>query len=529
MSARRNLAAQPLGKTVGSRDDVDFPPLPATDNGPDDETEHSSIVPLQRKISGAYYTPDVVAAALCRWAVRSDSDLLLDPACGDGRFIARQPNSIGVDQELVAVLAAVERAPRARVYHADFFSWAAEANDRFDCVVGNPPFIRYQRFTAETRSRALALAAKNGAVFSRLTSAWAPFLVVAASLLRNGGRAAFVVPAEIGHAPYAVPVLEYFTQNFALVQVIAIRKKLFPNLSEDCWLLYAEDFGARTDEILFSAVESFYPTMDPPSVSYRVSLSEWRNTWKRRLRPLLLPREVRRLYQYVATRPTTKRFSDLASIGIGYVSGGNDFFHIRPSKANELALPASLLQPTLRNSRYLVGASVSFDLVERWQQSDEPVLLLNIPKHLKEVPKSVSRYLNSEEGEAIRWGYKCRNREPWYSVPDVHVPEFFLTYLSGRQVSLVHNDARITCTNALHYVRLKEQRFSSYIASAWRQPFTQLSCEVEGHPLGGGVLKLEPREAGAVLLTSASDLPESAVTEGLSIIRSWRHCSGGTS
>jgi adenine-specific DNA-methyltransferase len=34
------------------------------------------------------------------------------------------------------------------------------------------------------------------------------FLVTTASLLKQGGRLAFVVPAEIGHAPYAAPLVE---------------------------------------------------------------------------------------------------------------------------------------------------------------------------------------------------------------------------------------------------------------------------------------------------------------------------------
>jgi len=45
---------------------------------------------------------------------------------------------------------------------------------------------------------------------------------------------AFVVPAEIGHAPYVTPVIRHMATNFDLVQVIAVREKLFPELSEDC-------------------------------------------------------------------------------------------------------------------------------------------------------------------------------------------------------------------------------------------------------------------------------------------------------
>ena len=40
------------------------------------------------KVLGAVYTPPRVAAALTRWAVRSGSDTVLDPSCGEGVFVS---------------------------------------------------------------------------------------------------------------------------------------------------------------------------------------------------------------------------------------------------------------------------------------------------------------------------------------------------------------------------------------------------------------------------------------------------------
>ena len=191
-----------------------------------------------RKEAGGYYTPERVAATLVRWVVREETDRLLDPSCGDGRFICRHPNSIGVEREAAAASAARERAPRAFVHEGDFFAWAADTGERFECAAGNPPFIRYQTFKGEVRARAMRLCASLGAVFSGLASSWAPFLAAAAGLLKPGGRLAFVVPAEIGHATYAAPLLDYLAERFEAVHVIAVREKLFPKLSEDCWLLH---------------------------------------------------------------------------------------------------------------------------------------------------------------------------------------------------------------------------------------------------------------------------------------------------
>jgi adenine-specific DNA-methyltransferase len=486
----------------------------------------AQILPLARKVNGAYYTPDDVARSLTSWVIRSASDRLLDPACGDGRFIAEHRSSVGVDQDPIATSLAGNRAPQAVVHTADLFEWAASTTTRFDCAVGNPPFIRYQHFKGETRERALSLCGKLGVTFSGLTSSWAHFLVAAASLLRPGGRMAFVVPAEIGHAPYAAPLLEYLVHHFGVVHVIAIREKLFPELSEDCWLLYADRFSEAAVEIQFTALDRFHPSSQPARSQLRVPLEEWRTDWKRRLRPFLLPSSARQAYRELAARGDTKRFGELASIGIGYVSGGNDFFHLRPSQAAELGIPTAFLRPTLRNGRLLTSDCLTSEIIAQWKREDQPMLLLSIPKMLRDLPRSIQRYLDSAEGQRVSRGYKCRNRNPWYSVPDVHVPHFFLTYLSGRSASLVRNEARITCTNALHYVRLKNATSASYIAEAWRSPLTQLSCEIEGHPLGGGVLKLEPREASAVLMPSpiaCAQVRAEEIAEAIHVMRSWRH------
>ena len=138
------------------------------------------------KESGAYYTPDPVAAALVQWAAHNATDRLLDPSCGDGRFIACHPNSTGVERDEDAVSAAQQRAPSGVVHQGDFFEWAEQSTERFDCAAGNPPFIRYQIFSGEVRRRALRLCHDLGASFSGLTTSWAPFLVVTNGVRRAG-------------------------------------------------------------------------------------------------------------------------------------------------------------------------------------------------------------------------------------------------------------------------------------------------------------------------------------------------------
>lgn len=479
-----------------------------------------------QKLSGAYFTPLPLVEALACWAVRHDSDRLLDPSCGDGRFIAAHTHSVGIEQDAQSAAAAIVRAPWALVHEGDFFSWAEATSERFECCAGNPPFIRYQNFNGSMRKRALDLCARQGARFSGLASSWAPFLVAAASLLKDGGRMAFVVPAEIGHAPYAAPLLEYLVAHFATVHVIAVREKLFPELSEDCWLLYAEGFGVSTNEIRFTALDRFIWAARPPAEFQRVAVSEWRARWNCRLRPFLVNSRIRGLYRDLQDMPENRPLSAFAGVGIGYVSGDNNFFHLRPSDAERWEIPAKFLHPAVRNGRSLPRARITAATIRDWRKADQQMLLLRLRRG-DDLPSSVTRYLDSAAGRAAREGYKCRNRAPWYAVPDVQVPDYILTYMSGRAPQLVQNKAGVTCTNTVHGVRIKDRELARKLLPSWSSMATQLSCELEGHPLGGGMLKLEVREAARILFCGSDvELDRQAkqdIQGGVAEMRCWRH------
>jgi len=422
-------------------------------------------------------------------------------------------------------LQARTRAPGALVHEGDCFLWASQTSERFDAAAGNPPFIRYQSFSGETRARALAQAAKLGARFNGLSSSWAPFLVAAAGLLRPGGAMAFVVPAEIGHATYAEPLLEALCRHFDRVHVTAFREKLFPTLSEDCWLLHCAGFAGRTAEILLSALEEFRPLEAPPRSARRVSLASWRKSGCR-LRRFLLPERATALYDALAGLPGVRRFSEVGHAGIGYVTGANDFFHVRPTEAQFWGLPPEVLRVTVRKGEQLPERRVDQQAVRGWIANDEAVLLLHL-RGVDPLPARVREYLETDAGHEAKETYKCRNRNPWYVVPDVKVPHAFLSYMSGMAPALVANEAGCVCANSVHAVQLCPDFDIANVQRAWETPLCQLSCEIEGHPLGGGMLKLEPGEVANVRLplrhapTSRTDaaILEDAITEA----RRWRH------
>jgi hypothetical protein len=240
--------------------------------------------------------------------------------------------------------------------------------------------------------------------------------------------------------------------NFGCVQVLAIRRKLFPELSEDCWLLYCDGFGSRTNRLALSVIDTFCLSDAPPRADQFVSLQDWRE-WDCRLRPFLLSPEVRSVYRELRESQGCLRLRNVARVGIGYVTGANDFFHLRPSEAERSQIPDRFLHPTIRNGKCLKGQAITAATVEAWRRRDEPILLLRIGRS-EHVPHTVANYLDSTAGKSARQAYKCRNRDPWYVVPDVHIPDAFLSYMSGVAPALVANRAKCVATNSVHVLRL---------------------------------------------------------------------------
>ncbi|NLO05605.1 MAG: N-6 DNA methylase [candidate division WS1 bacterium] len=480
----------------------------------------------REKLFGQFFTPEEVAAYLVGWAVRSHSARVLDPSCGDGEFLRQLRGAVGIELCGEHAAHASVSAPDAEVVQADFFEWALRQGPSFDAVVGNPPFIRYQQFNGATRKRALQLSRRIGCQFNGLTSSWAPFIAVSASLVRPGGRMAFVVPAEIGHATYAAPLVEGLCRHFASVAVIAVREKLFPHLSQDAWLLFADGKGGSTDRIGLTALEQFNPEIDPAVPACDISLQSWR-AMGGRLRRFLIPRRLHDAYLSSVGGNGVARLQDVADVTIGYVSGDNDFFHFTPNAARLYGIPGDCLRPTIRRGEQLTADFVDDRLIDRWLAANEQICVLDLST-ANELPRPVADYLESPRADEARTRYKCRVRDPWYIIPGVEkTPSAFITCMSGRETRLSINRAGAVCTNSVLAVTLRRRIPQTDLLRAWQHPLSRLSQELEGHPLGGGMLKIEPGEARRVHLPltpfRASKTEEQAITEAIKLMRRWRH------
>jgi hypothetical protein len=340
-------------------------------------------------------------------------------------------------------------------------------------------------------------------------------LIHSIAMLKPGGRLAMVVPMEIGHAAYALPVLDHLSKSFAQVTLLTFQKKLFADLSEDTLLLLAEDKGARCSAFLWTDLAHAGLLADiqshgrlPRSRLQRLSpqsLSQGRE----RLIEYFIPQQAQEVYRQLRDLPSTRRLGELADVGIGYVTGANDFFHLHPDEARLWEIPESYLKPAVRRGRSLSGLRFTKEDWYRALETGEASYLLYIEAETN-LPAGLRRYLDGGEARGISGAYKCRTRSPWFRVPHVYRPDAFLSYMSGLTPRLVANQAGVVAPNSLHILRLypKSALTSDAVAALWQTSLTRLSVEIEGHALGGGMLKVEPTEAEQVTVAFPQTEPD---------------------
>jgi len=467
----------------------------------------------QKKL-GAYYTDQLVADFLVTWAVQKPTDCVMDPGFGDGVFLRSACKRIvtlgGTPSAQVVGLEINFRAqaPTARdlsnryavpansLRCGDFFEIAPQTY-QVDAVLGNPPFVRYQRFNGTQREQALSRARSQGIKISELTSSWAPFLIHAVSMVRRGGRLGMVAPFELCHASYARPVLQHLMRCFGKTVLLTFRQKLFQSLNQDTLLILAEDRGSREGLVLLRDLSgpSDLVTLLKQMALTRATLIRGSEVVDphgltqggQRLINYLIPKKIRLLYQELKGAATVTRLGDLASVGIGYVTGANDYFHIGPSRARALGIPENYLVPAVRRGRALAGTRFTHRDWESKLGSGDTGYLLSVDGDPNSFPSSLARYLERGRSLGIPGAFKCRTRSPWYRVPHVYCPDAFLTYMSGAYPKLVANSARVVGPNSLHIVRLRGSQIATadHLATVWQNSLTGLSVEIEGHSLGG--------------------------------------------
>jgi hypothetical protein len=117
--------------------------------------------------------------------------------------------------------------------------------------------------------------------------------------------------------------------------------------------------------------------------------------------------------------------------------------------------------------------------------------------------ESVRTYLEFGEQQKLQARYKCRVREPWYTVPSVYVAPMAMLKRAHHFPRLVLNSAKAYTTDTAYRIRPLGANKAENLAFSFVNSLTLLTAELEGRHYGGGVLELVPSEIERLLIPLA--------------------------
>ncbi len=453
---------------------------------------------------------------------------VLDPACGDGVFLARaaaagvSPAGLcGIELDPAAAQAAAAAVRGSSVRRADLFSLAAEAIDArgFDAVVGNPPYVRQERLSPAQKRRVqrrLAqdwpdlTAADRGRLVGRADLA-AAVIARALRLCRPRGRVALVVSSALLDAGYGDALWRLVRRHGRVAAIVdAPSERWFRDAAVNAIILVLE----RSDRDA-ADVPDVGDAADASGADTSVLIARLRVPTDRaaaRLRGLDDLAAVAELRRAPADDPSSWAaavrapaawfdlaaaagdrlvpLDRLAEVRRGVTSGANQLFYLSRARAAELELEPALLAPLLRSPREPGGETIAVDAAAL------ATLALLAPPRAGELARfpSAERYIAQHVELAAR--PTLRARPSWWAL-SARPARLFLTKAYAARFVQRLAPSPVVADQRLYSLHPRPGVDLELLAAVLNATTTALALESLGRAsLGEGALEWTVADAG---------------------------------
>ena len=458
-----------------------------------------------QKLRGAYYTPPAIASFILHWGINGSTDAdILEPSCGDGVFLEQMAKENMLFHHATAVEYEAAEAEKARaiglhdskVINADFHRFCLDTEQRFNLVVGNPPFIRYQYYDEGQQLLASEIFKKAGLKRSKLTNAWVTFVVGCTQLLQNEGKMGFVIPSELLMVKYAQQLRSYLAKTFNKINIISFKNLVFEEIQQEVVLLLCEKNGSNEHKIEHLEVKDIEGllALDPhklefPSKDIDFHTDKWTYYFLDK-KELDLLNKVKKM--------TT--ISSFANVEVGITTGSNDFFTVPQSVVDLYQLE--------RYARPMVGRSVQVNSLcftkKDWRANvssgAKAHLLVFTPDAKGNGNEGVKSYLEEGERNEVDKGYKNSIRDYWWVIPSIKVSDALFLRRNNLYPKFVLNEACAYTTDTMHRVFIKSGVNKRAFVASYYNSLSFAYAEILGRNFGGGCLELMPSEVGGICL-----------------------------
>ena len=460
-----------------------------------------------QKLRGAYYTPPTIASFILHWGINGSTDAdILEPSCGDGVFLEQMARENMLFHHATAVEYEAAEAEKARaiglhdseVINADFHRFCLDTEQRFNLVVGNPPFIRYQYYDEGQQELAGEIFKKAGLKRSKLTNAWVTFVVGCSLLLKETGKMGFVIPSELLQVTYAQQLRKYLATSFNKINIISFENLVFEEIQQEVVLLLCERTG--TGEHLIEHIEvkdaEALQQLDPhrlklPTKQIDFHADKWTYYF--------LDKEELDFLNKVRI-DGMPRIGTYADVEVGITTGSNGYFTVPQGVVDMYQLH--------EYARPMVGRSVQVNSLcftkADWQQNlangAKANLLVFTPGAKENGNEGTKAYIENGEQQGINKGYKTSIRDEWYVIPSIKLSDALFLRRNNLYPKFVLNDAQAYTTDTMHRVFIKDGVNRKAFVVSYYNSLSFAFAEILGRNFGGGVLELMPSEVEGIYL-----------------------------
>lgn len=474
-----------------------------------------------KKEYGQFFTGRSVAEFMVRWVVENRPESILDPAAGEGIFLWTVDHISLKSFAKNLSITAYEIDPymakrlqnnakqadlnlhRLNICAEDYLR--AETKVRYDAVICNPPYQKFQRIPEREQLRRL-FSERYGVTLSGFCNASSYFLIKSVYELAPGGRCAYIMPYEFLNTGYGRAVKRYLLEQEALKYIIKFDSsvRVFEDAITTCCILLLEkpdpkkpvsSADAQTDEngrtkentVIFSEIHSLeqlnWKDIGCTSIAIPRGELDCREKWLS-----YFSKEV-----LVTNRQNLIQLKRIGRVSRGIATGGNQFFALSKEMICRHRLSCEVCLPCVVKASDVRTLIFDEDVYRRLYEENRKVTIFDGVRAHSVQDKA---YIHYGEQQGIHRRYLTGHRSPWYAVEDKPPAPIWLAAFSRDKIKVVRNEMMIRHLTAFHGLYIKDVAFSTEdinLLFCWLlTPTAQKLLKGNRREYGNGLDKFEP-------------------------------------
>jgi len=459
---------------------------------------------MKNKITGAYYTPNRLSKVIINHLLKSSFisyKSILEPSVGDGSIIHSlidqgkdklENSSITIvdinNAELEKAKTLLQNSSFKDSYISycdDFLNFHEKCTNNYSLIIGNPPYINRKLLDKETIRKCGEIHASINLTGHTIHNIWTSFVISSLKLLDESGVLCFVLPIDLLQVKYAEEVRDYLIDQFERIEIITTDTSVFSEIEQETVVFLGYKKAEEKGTFYYKIID--YENMKVKKISSNglmISQSKWTHY-------NLSTSEIELLNRLSENLPIV---SDFIISKPGIVTGANDFFIYDYDTMVENDLEKYSQPILLRSIHTEIKLDYTKSEYKKLCSNGKPAYILNL-NGIKELSSGAKAYILNGELMDIDKGYKCSNRQPWYSIPGMEkTPEAFMFRRFYKVPKLYMNKACVHLTDTAYKLETKgDYNMKSFIFSFYNF-ITLIFAELMGRKYGGGVLELTPSE-----------------------------------